>query len=77
MTREESASTSDLATLIQWIKEGRQNDVLPHIGKLPAELQPLVDLLLKQDKARFCAGMRTVVQSLLIFKEPQCNQNKF
>jgi len=44
------AVTPDLATLLQWIKDGRQNEVLPHIGKLSAELQPLVDLLLKQDK---------------------------
>lgn len=40
----------DLATLLQWIRDGRQNDVLPHIGKLSAELQPLVDLVLRQDK---------------------------
>jgi two-component system, cell cycle response regulator len=40
----------DLAMLLQWIKEGRQNEVLPYIAKLSAELQPLVDLLLKQNK---------------------------
>jgi two-component system, cell cycle response regulator len=40
----------DLATLLKWIKEGRQSDVLPHIGKLSAELQPLVDLVLRQGK---------------------------
>lgn len=40
----------DLATLLRWIKEGRQSEVLPYIGKLSAELQPLVDLLLKQNK---------------------------
>ena len=40
----------DLATLLNWIKEGRRDDVLPHIGKLSRELQPLVDLLLKQGK---------------------------
>ncbi|HJV85590.1 MAG TPA: response regulator [Noviherbaspirillum sp.] len=40
----------DLATLLQWIKEGRQDEVLPHIGKLSADLQPLVHLLLKQSK---------------------------
>jgi two-component system, cell cycle response regulator len=38
----------DLATLVQWIKEGRRNEVLPHIGQLPKEMQPLVELLLKQ-----------------------------
>jgi two-component system cell cycle response regulator len=40
----------DLATLLQWIKEGREDQVLAHIGKLSHELQPLVDLLLKQHK---------------------------
>jgi two-component system, cell cycle response regulator len=40
----------DLATLSQWIKEGRREDVLAHIGKLSDELQPLVDLLLQQNK---------------------------
>lgn len=40
----------DLATLLQWIKEGREQQVLAHIGKLSGELQPLVDLLLKQHK---------------------------
>lgn len=41
----------DLATLLQWVKNGRQHDVLPHIGKLSAELQPLLDILLKQEKS--------------------------
>jgi hypothetical protein len=40
----------DLATLLQWIKEGREDQVLAHIGKLSRELQPLVDLLLKQHR---------------------------
>jgi hypothetical protein len=39
--------TPDLATLLQWIKEGRRDEVLPHVGKLSAELQPLVDLMLQ------------------------------
>ncbi|TFV99546.1 response regulator [Oxalobacteraceae bacterium OM1] len=38
----------DLATLLQWIKDGRQEDVLPHIGRLSVELRPLVDLMLNQ-----------------------------
>ncbi|WP_420474137.1 response regulator [Noviherbaspirillum sp. ST9] len=38
----------DLATLVQWVKEGRREEVLPHIGKLPKELQPLLELLLRQ-----------------------------
>lgn len=41
----------DLATLLRWIKEGREEQVLAHIGKLSAELQPLVDLLLKQQRS--------------------------
>jgi hypothetical protein len=40
----------DLATLLQWIKEGKEDQVIAHIGKLSSELQPLVDLLLKQHK---------------------------
>ncbi|HEY0845990.1 MAG TPA: response regulator [Noviherbaspirillum sp.] len=40
----------DLVTLLQWVKSGRQHEVLPHIGKLSTELQPLFDLLLKQEK---------------------------
>ncbi len=40
----------DLATLLRWIKEGKEDQVLAHIGKLSTELQPLVDLLLKQYK---------------------------
>lgn len=40
----------DLATLLRWIKEGREEQVLAHIGKLSTELQPLVDLLLKQQR---------------------------
>ncbi|MFC7299262.1 response regulator [Herminiimonas aquatilis] len=40
----------DLATLLRWIKEGKEDQVLGHIGKLSSELQPLVDLLLKQYK---------------------------
>ncbi len=38
----------DLATLLQWIKEGKREQVLPYIGTLSAELQPLVDLMLKK-----------------------------
>lgn len=44
-----AAQAPDLATLVQWIKEGRREEVLPHIDKLSKELQPLVELLLKQD----------------------------
>lgn len=41
----------DLATLLRWIKEGKEAQVLEHIGKLSSELQPLVDLLLKQQRS--------------------------
>lgn len=40
----------DMATLLQWVKSGRQEDVLPHLARLSVELQPLVDLLLKHGK---------------------------
>ncbi len=41
----------ELATLLQWIKEGRRDEVLPHIGKFAAELRPLVDLVLQHGKS--------------------------
>ena len=44
------AASPDLATLLQWAKEGRRNEVLPHLGKLSAELRPLLDLVLQQNK---------------------------
>lgn len=47
---DQQTDSPDLATLLQWIKSGRQHDVMPHIGKLSTELQPLLDLLLKQEK---------------------------
>ena len=40
----------DLATLLQWLKEGRRDKVLPHVGKLSAELQPLVEMLLAKTR---------------------------
>lgn len=40
----------DLATLLRWIKEGREDQVLLHINKLSAELQPLLDLLVSRHK---------------------------
>ena len=38
----------DLATLLRWIKEGKEDQVLAHLDKLSLELQPLVDLLIKR-----------------------------
>jgi two-component system cell cycle response regulator len=42
--------TPDLATILQWLKEDKQDQVLKHIGRLSIELQPLVDLMLQQGK---------------------------
>jgi two-component system cell cycle response regulator len=44
------APPPDLPTLLQWMKEGKQDQVMRHIGKLSVELQPLVDLMLRQSK---------------------------
>lgn len=46
----ENDTPPDLSTLLQWLKEGRRELVLQHIGTLSAELQPLVDLMLEQRK---------------------------
>lgn len=40
----------DLTTLLSWLKEGKREQVLKHIGALSAELQPLVDLMMQQGK---------------------------
>lgn len=42
----------DLPTLLRWIKEGREAQVLAHVDSLSLELQPLVDLLLSRQKSR-------------------------
>lgn len=38
----------DLTTIMQWIKEGKEEKALPYIDKLALELQPLIHLLLKK-----------------------------
>lgn len=38
----------DVETLLQWLREGRREEVIPHIAKLTKDLQPLVNLLLQQ-----------------------------
>lgn len=38
----------DLVTLLQWMKEGRREEVLPHLERLSAELKPLVELMQQQ-----------------------------
>ncbi|CAN5466302.1 hypothetical protein BH11PSE11_BH11PSE11_04230 [soil metagenome] len=44
------SGTPDLATLLQWIKEGKEDQVLQHMGTLSAELQPLIDFMLQQTR---------------------------
>lgn len=48
--RKDESGPVELSTLVQWIKEGRQDKVLKHMSDLSDELQPLVELLLKQAK---------------------------
>lgn len=38
----------DLATMLQWVKEGKRDQVLQHIGKLSVELKPLLEFMLEQ-----------------------------
>lgn len=38
----------ELSTLVRWIKEGKQDKVLQHMQDLSNELQPLVELLMRQ-----------------------------
>ena len=45
-----SPDSPDLETLLNWVKEGKTELVLQHIGKHGAELRPLLDLLLQQPK---------------------------
>jgi two-component system, cell cycle response regulator len=40
----------DVITLVRWIKEGRQEDVLPYLTKLPTGVRALVDLALQRSK---------------------------
>jgi two-component system cell cycle response regulator len=48
--QEARAEPIELATLVQWIKEGKQEKVLQHMQELSGELKPLVELLLQQQK---------------------------
>ncbi len=51
---EDKASTTplpDLSTLLQWVREGKKDQVIQYIGGHAAELRPLLDLLLQQPKA--------------------------
>lgn len=44
------SQSPDLTTMLQWVKEGKKNLVLEHIGQHGAELRPLLDILLQQSK---------------------------
>jgi two-component system cell cycle response regulator len=43
-------ASPDLATLLQWVKEGKQDQVLKHLGTLSSDLQPLIALMLQQGR---------------------------
>jgi two-component system cell cycle response regulator len=45
VVEEECEAPPDLATLLQWLKEGKRDQALLHIGKFSEELQPLMSLL--------------------------------
>lgn len=47
---EDGGNIPDLATILQWMKEGKQEQVQTHMGTLAAELQPLVDMVLQQGR---------------------------
>lgn len=47
---EPGGEAPDFATLLRWVKEGRKEQVMQHIGSLSTELQPLLDLLAQQAK---------------------------
>lgn len=36
--------------VLRWMKEGREDEVLKHMGELSAELKPLVDLMMQREK---------------------------
>lgn len=44
------SGTPELAVLVRSIREGRQEEVMPYLNQLPAELRSLVDLALQQYK---------------------------
>ncbi|MBI1891825.1 MAG: response regulator [Burkholderiales bacterium] len=45
---EEGEGPIELATLVRWIKEGKQDKVVQHMREMSHELKPLVELLLQQ-----------------------------
>ena len=49
MQAEPRASAPDIVTMLRWMKEGRKDKVLMHMGELSAELKPLVDLMMQRE----------------------------
>jgi CheY-like chemotaxis protein len=50
-TEEESAEAlPDLSTLLQWAKEGRRDEVMRHISRFSADLQPLMTMLMQESR---------------------------
>ena len=49
---ESESGPVELATLAQWIKEGKQDKVMEHMKNLSGELQPLAELILQQANAK-------------------------
>lgn len=46
-----SEPSPDLPTLLRWIGEGKQDQVLRHVDKLAGQLQPLIDLIQQHGKS--------------------------
>jgi two-component system cell cycle response regulator len=46
----EVENVPNLVTLLKWIREGKEEQVMRHMGQLPNELKPLVDMVLRQTK---------------------------
>ena len=44
------AAPPDIVTMLRWMKEGREDKVLMHMGELSAELKPLVDLMMARER---------------------------
>jgi hypothetical protein len=49
-SQSEAAPAPDLATLLQWMKEGKQEQVVAHLDQFSVELKPLIDLMLQQGR---------------------------
>lgn len=47
-----AAPAPDLATLLQWLREGKKEQVLAHVERHAAELRPLLELVLQNQPKR-------------------------